>query len=122
MRPTPTIKNPVRIVGGRYLLLAESKAGGMAEVFSARDIQTDTKVAVKILSAGHLGAGILTESFEREIRSLSQLRHPAIVKLLDHGFDEQTGFHFIVLDWIESDLSALIETHPIDSWDQFFSS
>jgi superfamily I DNA and/or RNA helicase len=94
----------------------------MAEVFAARDIHTDTKVAVKILSAGHLSPGILKESFEREVRSLGELRHPSIVRLLDHGFDERSGFHFIVLEWVESDLSTLIHSHPIDSWDQFFAA
>jgi serine/threonine protein kinase len=115
-------KPDVRIISGRYILLPESRPGGMAEVFAARDIQTDTKVAVKLLSAGHLSAGILKESFEREVRSLGELRHPSIVRLLDHGFDEQVGFHFIVLEWVESDLATLTQHQPLTSWDQFFKN
>src|SRR5271156_5486851 len=122
MTPQIPPRPQVRIIAERYLLLPESKSGGMAEVFSARDIHTDTKAAVKILSAGHLSAGILKESFEREVRSLGELRHPSIVRLIDHGFDDQSGFHFIVLEWAESDLSTLIHSHPIDSWDQFFAT
>jgi serine/threonine protein kinase len=112
----------VKVIGGRYVLLPECRTGGMAQVFAARDIRTDTKVAVKILSAGHLGSEILKESFEREIRSLGQLHHPAIVNLLDHGFDDETRFNFIVLDWIESDLSTLLRARQIDSWDHFYSN
>src|SRR6202044_2879562 len=94
----------------------------MGEVYAARDLLTDMKVAVKLLTAGHLDAGILRESFEREVRSLSQLRHPSIVNLLDQGEESQTNTPFIVLDWVESDLSAFLESSRFETWDHLYSS
>lgn len=94
----------------------------MGEVYAARDLLTDTKVAVKLLTAGHLDVGILRESFEREILSLSQLRHPSIVNLLDQGEESQTNTPFIVLDWVENDLSTLLESSRFETWDHLYSS
>lgn len=90
-------------------------------MYAARDLLTDTKVAVKLLTAGHLDAGILRESFEREVRSLSQLRHPSIVNLLDQGEDTQTKTPFIVLDWVDNDLSGFLQSARFESWDNLYS-
>ncbi len=113
---------PPRIVSSRYALLPPCKPGGMGEVYAARDLYTDTKVAVKLLTAGHLDVGILRESFEREVRSLSQLRHPSIVNLLDQGEDPQTNTPFIVLDWVDNDLSTFLQASHFESWDHLYSS
>ena len=93
----------------------------MSEVYAARDLLTDAKVAVKLLTAGHLDAGILRESFEREVRSLGQLRHPSIVNLLDQGEDPETRTPFIVLDWVDSDLSSFLQSSRFESWDHLYS-
>ncbi|WP_213804965.1 serine/threonine-protein kinase [Granulicella sp. dw_53] len=92
----------------------------MSEVYAARDLLTDAKVAVKLLTAGHLDAGILRESFEREVRSLGQLRHPSIVNLLDQGEDPETRTPFIVLDWVDSDLSSFLQSSRFESWDHLY--
>jgi eukaryotic-like serine/threonine-protein kinase len=68
---------------GPYEVVSLLGAGGMGEVYRARDTRLDRIVAVKILRSGLTGGGDLRARFEREARAISQLSHPHICALYD---------------------------------------
>ncbi len=70
---------------GPYEIVALLGAGGMGEVYKARDVRLDRIVAVKVLSAQLAGDPQFRERFEREARSISSLNHPHICALYDIG-------------------------------------
>lgn len=72
---------------GPYEIVAPIGAGGMGEVYRARDTRLDRAVAVKILPAEFAGNAQLKLRFEREARAISQLSHPNICTLFDVGDD-----------------------------------
>lgn len=117
-----TAKSGYRILNRRYALTGQPKIGGMSEVYSARDLATDRKVAVKIFTSGTLDSGYLHESYERELLALSQLKHPAILELLDHGIDEGTLLRFLVVEWVETDLRQFLAKSSFKEWDAFYFS
>src|SRR6266498_1280768 len=78
----------------------------MADLYKAQDMEADRPVAVKMFREGAYDADFLAEALRRELMALSELRHPNIVELFDHGRDEETGRHFIVLEWIDHDLEG----------------
>jgi serine/threonine protein kinase len=70
---------------GPYEVLSPLGAGGMGEVYRARDTRLDSTVAIKILPA-HLSADpIRKQRFEREAKAISGLNHPHIYVLFDVG-------------------------------------
>ena len=82
-------------VFGRYYLLEEIGLGGMATVYKGLDLDTDQKVAVKILAPAMARTPQLKARFEREIKLLRTLRHPNIVPILSFG--EEDGHSYIVM-------------------------
>ncbi|MEQ8995593.1 MAG: AAA domain-containing protein [Coleofasciculus sp. B1-GNL1-01] len=112
----------VRLINSRYALSSNPLSGGMAEVYRARDLEDDEerRVAVKLFTQRNIEEEIIAESFRRETQALQELKHPGIVELLDSGKDEQRGHHFLVLEWMEKDLTALLEESPLDKWDSFW--
>lgn len=88
---------PERVV--RYRLLRELGQGGMGRVFLAEraDALYERQVAIKFL---RLDQGDLRERFAAERRILAALDHPAIVRLIDAGYDER-GQPLVVMDYIE---------------------
>ena len=110
-----------RTINGRYVLLPNPRLGGMADVYKANDHQRDGyQVAVKIFKHGQIEGNILTESFRRETQALRELKNPGIVELVDSGTDKQTGEHFLVLEWMERDLAALLDEAPLEGWDSYW--
>ena len=76
---------------GPYEVLGELGAGGMGEVYRARDTRLDRTVAIKILPE-HLSSDLGRRArFEREARAISGLSHPNICSLFDIG--DQDGIH-----------------------------
>jgi serine/threonine protein kinase len=69
---------------GPYEIAAPIGAGGMGEVYRARDTRLDRTVAVKVLPAG-LSSPESRQRFEREAKTISQLSHPHICALYDVG-------------------------------------
>ena len=63
---------------GSYEILSAVGAGGMGEVYKARDMRLERVVAVKILSAHLSGNPDLKARFEREAKAISSLQHPHI--------------------------------------------
>src|SRR3972149_2887872 len=82
-------------VFGRYYLLEEIGLGGMATVYKGLDLDTDQKVAGKILAPAMARTPQLKARFEREIKLLRTLRHPNIVPILSFG--EEDGHSYIVM-------------------------
>ncbi len=86
---------------GPYEILAPLGAGGMGEVYRARDTRLERTVAIKVLPS-HLSADEhRRERFEREARTISQLTHPHICALYDVG--RQDGTDFLVMEHIEGE-------------------
>src|SRR5512146_2142074 len=97
---------------GPYEILASRGAGGMGEVYRARDTRLDRIVAIKIL-ATHLSASLdLKARFQREAKSISGLQHPNICVLYDIG--SQNGTDFLVMEYLEGEtLQACLERGPL---------
>ena len=75
---------------GPYEVLAALGAGGMGEVYKARDSRLDRLVAVKILSPAMAISSDARERFEREARAISRLSHPHVCALFDVGREGDT--------------------------------
>jgi len=93
---------------GPYEILAPIGAGGMGEVYKARDTRLDRTVAVKILSDQIARREDLCTRFEREARAVASLHHPNICTLYDIG--NQDGTAYMVMEFMEGEtLAARIE-------------
>lgn len=86
---------------GPYEILAPLGAGGMGEVYKARDTRLDRSVAIKVLPAHVKEQPEARARFEREARAVSALNHPHICNLFDVG--EQGGVSYIVMEHLEGE-------------------
>jgi len=84
---------------GPYEILSLLGAGGMGEVYRARDTRLDRDVAIKVLSGHIVSSPSLKERFDREARTISQLSHPNICHLYDIG--SQDGADYLVMEYLE---------------------
>src|SRR5918995_3219762 len=89
---------------GPYEIVSPVGAGGMGEVFKARDTRLDRTVAIKVLPAAIALDPHVRERFEREARVIGQLSHPHICTLHDVG--RQDGIEFLVLEYVEGETLA----------------
>lgn len=83
---------------GRYRVVAELGAGGMGQVYRAWDANLETDVVIKVPHAGLSEDVEFADRFTREIRSLVQLSHPHIVKVIDVG--ERDDRPFAVMQYL----------------------
>ena len=84
---------------GPYEVLGELGAGGMGEVYRARDTRLNRTVAIKVLPE-HLSSDVGRRArFEREAHTISGLSHPNICALFDIG--DQDGIYYVVLEYLE---------------------
>ena len=89
-----------------YRLLEPLGSGGMGTVYKAVHTRLDRLVAVKLLPSRRLGDEQAVARFQREMRVIGQLSHPAIVQATDAG--EVDGTHFLVMEYVEGcDLNAI---------------
>ena len=89
---------------GPYEIVAPIGAGGMGEVYRARDTRLERTVAVKVLPP-HLAASPESrQRFEREARTISQLSHPHICALYDVGREGDT--EYLVMEYLEGETLA----------------
>jgi Tol biopolymer transport system component/tRNA A-37 threonylcarbamoyl transferase component Bud32 len=89
---------------GPYEIQSPLGAGGMGEVYRARDTRLDRTVAIKIL-ASHLSSSLeLKQRMEREARAISSLNHPNICHLYDIG--SQDGTDYLVMEFLEGETLA----------------
>src|SRR5512142_3441732 len=86
---------------GPYEVVARIGAGGMGEVFRARDTRLDRTVAIKVLPAEFANNAQLKIRFEREARAISQISHPHICALYDVG--QADGVEYLVLEYLEGE-------------------
>ena len=99
---------------GAYEIVGLVGAGGMAEVYCARDTRLDRTVAIKVLHASFASSPQRRERFEREARAISSLNHPHICALYDVGdapnpdpsaLGDDT-IRFLVLEYLEGQTLA----------------
>jgi eukaryotic-like serine/threonine-protein kinase len=89
---------------GPYEIQSPLGAGGMGEVYRARDTRLDRSVAIKILPAHLSDNPEAKQRFDREARSISSLNHPNICILHDVG--SQDGTDFLVMELLEGETLA----------------
>ncbi|MFB6479016.1 serine/threonine-protein kinase [Streptomyces virginiae] len=102
------------LLEGRYRLERRLGAGGMGEVWQARDLRLDREVAVKVISRGVAGDHLLEERFRKEARTAAGLTHPRIVTVHDHGEVEVDGSPvlFLVMELVRGrPLTAVLGDH-----------
>jgi len=89
---------------GPYEILSPLGAGGMGEVYHARDTRLQRSVAVKVLPASSASDSGLRQRLEREAKAVSALNHPHICTLHDVG--SQDGVDFLVMELLEGETLA----------------
>jgi hypothetical protein len=97
---------------GPYEIVAPLGAGGMGEVYRARDTRLDRTVAIKVLPSSVSSDPELRQRFEREARAVSSLNHPHICALFDIGREGDADF--MVLEYLEGEtLAARLQRGPL---------
>jgi serine/threonine protein kinase len=86
---------------GPYQILSPVGAGGMGEVYRAKDTRLERTVAIKVLPTDVAADPAARERFEREARAVAALNHPHICVLHDIGRHEETDF--LVLEYLEGE-------------------
>ncbi len=89
---------------GPYEILSPIGAGGMGEVYRARDTRLDRIVAIKVLPTHLADRSELRERFEREAKTIASLNHPHICTLFDIG--RQDGTDYLVMEYLEGETLA----------------
>ncbi|MBI3449967.1 MAG: serine/threonine protein kinase [Acidobacteria bacterium] len=89
---------------GPYEILTPIGAGGMGEVYRARDTRLDRTVAVKVLPSHAASNPEVRQRFEREAKAVSSLNHPNICTLHDIGSSE--GVDYLVMEYLEGETLA----------------
>ena len=97
---------------GPFVILEAIGAGGMGEVYRARDTRLNRDVAIKVLPAAFIENGERLQRFTLEAQLLAQLHHPNIATVF--GLEESSGEQALVMEFIDGqDLSARIADGPI---------
>jgi Tol biopolymer transport system component len=97
---------------GPYEIGAPLGAGGMGEVYRAKDTRLERTVAIKILPAQFSADPVRKQRFEREAKTISSLNHPHICVLYDVG--HQDGTDYLVMECVEGEtLEKRLEKGPL---------
>ncbi len=97
---------------GPYEIQSPLGAGGMGEVYRARDTRLERTVAIKILPAQFSCDPVRKQRFEREAKTISSLNHPHICVLYDVG--HQDGVDYLVMECVEGEtLAKRLEKSPL---------
>jgi serine/threonine protein kinase len=89
---------------GPYLVQSLLGAGGMGEVYRARDTRLNRTVALKVIPRALAPDAVLRQRFQREARAISSLQHPNICTLYDVGSEE--GTDYLVMEYLEGETLA----------------
>src|ERR1700686_2469834 len=89
---------------GPYEILSAIGAGGMGEVYKARDTRLDRIVAIKVLPAHLADRAGLRERFDREAKTIASLNHPHICTLYDTGHQDEIDY--LVMEYLEGETLA----------------
>ena len=87
------------LLGERYEIISKIGAGGMSDVYKAKDHRLDRFVAVKVLKSEYSGDRNFVAKFRTEAQSAAALIHPNIVNVYDVG--QQEGLYYIVMELVE---------------------
>jgi len=99
-------------VAGRYKLENRLGAGGMSTVFRAQDTVLERAVAVKLLAEHLAQDDDFVARFRREALAAARLQHPNIVQVFDSGQDQESGRHYIVMEYVDGPSCAdLLRQH-----------
>jgi len=101
MAQQPALKSPIGRQVRHYEILSLLGAGGMGEVYLARDTRLKRKIALKLLPAAYTRNEERVRRFEREALAASALNHPNILTIYEIG--ECEGTHFIVTEYVEGE-------------------
>jgi len=119
------------LIGGRFVIVSYAGSGGMGTVYRARDEQTGSTVALKLLRHGE--SPEVAERFAREARVLAELHHPGIVAYLAHGeaetghdggypqtpghdggYPQTPGAPYLAMEWLDGeDLAQRLSRGPL---------
>jgi len=92
---------------GTYAIVAPLGAGGMGEVYRAKDLRLGREVALKLLPAEVASSANRLARFEREARTVAGLNHPNIITL--YSIEDHDGLHFLTMELVEGEtLSTLV--------------
>ena len=89
---------------GSYEVAAQIGAGGMGEVYEARDSKLGRNVAIKVLPAVFVHDAERLTRFQREAKMLAALNHPNIATI--HGLEHFNGTHFLVMELVQGEMLA----------------
>jgi Tol biopolymer transport system component/tRNA A-37 threonylcarbamoyl transferase component Bud32 len=89
---------------GSYEVIAQIGAGGMGEVYKARDTKLGRDVAIKILSEAFAHDAERLSRFQREAKMLASLNHPNIATI--HGLERSNGTHFLIMELVSGETLA----------------
>src|SRR5687767_8812123 len=103
-RYNASVRFPPETRLGPYELVAFLGAGGMGEVYRAKDTRLDRTVAIKVLSADVAANPEMRQRFDREARAISALSHPNICPLFDVG--HAAGVDFLVMEFLVGETLA----------------
>ncbi len=102
-----TDRLPAGSMFGRYIVVRHIGSGGMGDVYEARHVDLDKRVALKTLRIAHGLNEEIVRRFQREGRAASRIRHPNVVDVSDVGVAD--GVPFLVMEYLEGvDLGARI--------------
>jgi CRP-like cAMP-binding protein len=95
---------------GPYRVIEQIGMGGMAAVYSAVDVTTETAVAIKVLPVAWGSAPELRERLGREAAALQQINHPNVIKVLDVGEVETHlgGGAYLAMEWVPNALDRVL--------------
>ncbi len=91
---------------GPYEVLAPLGAGGMGEVYKARDTRLERTVAIKVLPSHRPASPEARQRFEREAKAIAALSHPHICALYDVGREGETAY--LVMELLEGRHSRIV--------------
>ena len=98
---------------GSYKVLSLVGAGGMGEVYKARDTKLGREVALKVLPSAYVRDPEWVARFEREARMLAALNHPNIATI--HGLEQSEGAQYLVMELVLGEtLAERLRTRPLE--------
>jgi eukaryotic-like serine/threonine-protein kinase len=104
---------PTGTLLGPYEILSAIGAGGMGEVYAARDNKLGRNVAIKVLPEAFAHDHDRLSRFQREARMLASLNHPNIATI--HGLEQSDGVHYLVMELVPGHtLAERIRAGPLD--------
>ncbi len=111
--PAPDVRSRIgTLVAGRYRILRMIGEGGMGAVFEAEVLTSGERVAVKLIKPEYATSTEVTGRFLQEVRAVSAVGHPNIVRLLDAGTDAQGPFMVLEL-LVGETLCDVLDRRPL---------